>query len=252
MVHEQSVSEERYEARKQRSGLLVSLRIHQVNEEDAGLYYCARWDTLHGNTHCHWTKTFPRRRTCKHTHLLLFCTSQRDPATIYIGLFSCTCVLSKVRSRAQEPKLWSFFQFVTSSSTLISLGLIPAFLSVLFSECLCFSIYGKPPGKEAIIQCSTWFVDFEWMMEDTKPLKWQTPEFSNFFSASYRQYDLGKLLNWFHSLFPILSGHIVNNKTGVLKTEWGFIHKSLNIAFNKSVSFSVITKALRWVTSATL
>lgn len=53
VVHEQDVSEERYEARKQQSGLLASLRIHRVNEEDAGLYYCACWDTLHGNTHCH-------------------------------------------------------------------------------------------------------------------------------------------------------------------------------------------------------
>lgn len=53
VVHERGVSEERYEARKQKSDLLASLRIHRVKEADAGLYYCACWDPLHGNTHCH-------------------------------------------------------------------------------------------------------------------------------------------------------------------------------------------------------
>lgn len=43
VVHEQGISEERYEARKWPSNALVSLRIHQATEEDAGLYYCACW-----------------------------------------------------------------------------------------------------------------------------------------------------------------------------------------------------------------
>ena len=49
VVHEQGISEERYEARKWPSNSLVSLRIHQATEEDAGLYYCACWveHTLH-------------------------------------------------------------------------------------------------------------------------------------------------------------------------------------------------------------
>ena len=49
VVHEQGISEERYEARKSPSNSLVSLRIHQATEEDAGLYYCACWveHTLH-------------------------------------------------------------------------------------------------------------------------------------------------------------------------------------------------------------
>ena len=41
VVHEQGVSEERYEARKWKQDLPASLRIHRVNEADAGLYYCA-------------------------------------------------------------------------------------------------------------------------------------------------------------------------------------------------------------------
>uniref|UniRef100_A0A8C0PIA3 Ig-like domain-containing protein n=2 Tax=Canis lupus familiaris TaxID=9615 RepID=A0A8C0PIA3_CANLF len=44
VVHEQGVSEERYEARKWKQDLPASLRIHRVNEADAGLYYCACWD----------------------------------------------------------------------------------------------------------------------------------------------------------------------------------------------------------------
>ena len=43
VIHERGVSEERYEARKQQSNLLASLRIHQVKKADAGLYYCACW-----------------------------------------------------------------------------------------------------------------------------------------------------------------------------------------------------------------
>lgn len=43
VIHEQGVSEERCEARKQQSNLLASLRIHQVKKADAGLYYCACW-----------------------------------------------------------------------------------------------------------------------------------------------------------------------------------------------------------------
>ncbi|KAJ8778669.1 hypothetical protein J1605_013346 [Eschrichtius robustus] len=44
-VHEQGISEERYEARKWPSNSLLSLRIHGATEEDAALYYCACWDT---------------------------------------------------------------------------------------------------------------------------------------------------------------------------------------------------------------
>lgn len=43
VIHEQGVSGERYEARKHHGNLLVSLRIHRVEEADAGLYYCACW-----------------------------------------------------------------------------------------------------------------------------------------------------------------------------------------------------------------
>lgn len=43
VIHEQGISEERYEARKWPSNALVSLRIHQATEEEAGLYYCACW-----------------------------------------------------------------------------------------------------------------------------------------------------------------------------------------------------------------
>ncbi|XP_054420173.1 uncharacterized protein LOC129063171 [Pteronotus mesoamericanus] len=43
VIHDRGVSEERYEARKQQSNLLASLRIHQVTKADAGLYYCACW-----------------------------------------------------------------------------------------------------------------------------------------------------------------------------------------------------------------
>nr|XP_036285679.1 TCR gamma alternate reading frame protein isoform X1 [Pipistrellus kuhlii]XP_036285680.1 TCR gamma alternate reading frame protein isoform X2 [Pipistrellus kuhlii] len=43
VIHEPGVSEERYEARKHHSNLLVSLRIHGVEEADAGLYFCASW-----------------------------------------------------------------------------------------------------------------------------------------------------------------------------------------------------------------
>ncbi|XP_060051752.1 TCR gamma alternate reading frame protein [Erinaceus europaeus] len=46
VVHEHGVSEDRYEAKKGQADLPASLRIHRVNEEDAGLYYCACWDTL--------------------------------------------------------------------------------------------------------------------------------------------------------------------------------------------------------------
>lgn len=53
VVHEQGVSEERFEARKQRGDLWASLRIHRVKEADAGLYYCACWGTLRGNAHWH-------------------------------------------------------------------------------------------------------------------------------------------------------------------------------------------------------
>ncbi|EFB23211.1 hypothetical protein PANDA_021753, partial [Ailuropoda melanoleuca] len=41
VVHEQEVDEERYEARKRQRDLSSSLRIHRVEEADAGLYYCA-------------------------------------------------------------------------------------------------------------------------------------------------------------------------------------------------------------------
>ncbi|XP_024846899.1 T-cell receptor gamma chain C region C10.5 [Bos taurus] len=54
VVHEQGISEERYEARKWPSNSLVSLRIHQATEEDAGLYYCACW-VEHTST---WIKVF--------------------------------------------------------------------------------------------------------------------------------------------------------------------------------------------------
>ncbi|XP_012576203.1 PREDICTED: uncharacterized protein LOC101635365 [Condylura cristata] len=47
VVHEQGISEERYEAKKRHDDLPASLRIHRVNESDAGLYYCACWDTQH-------------------------------------------------------------------------------------------------------------------------------------------------------------------------------------------------------------
>ena len=82
VVHKQGISEERYEARKWPSNSLVSLRIHQATEEDAGLYYCACWMeyTLHKRssvieqkpplgqhgaeeTHCHRMPT----RLCKST-----------------------------------------------------------------------------------------------------------------------------------------------------------------------------------------
>nr|XP_020819991.1 TCR gamma alternate reading frame protein isoform X2 [Phascolarctos cinereus] len=44
VVHEDGVSEERYEAKKRESDFSASLRIHQVTEADGGLYYCACWD----------------------------------------------------------------------------------------------------------------------------------------------------------------------------------------------------------------
>ncbi|KAG8504288.1 LOW QUALITY PROTEIN: T-cell receptor gamma chain C region DFL12 [Galemys pyrenaicus] len=52
VVHEHGISEERYEAKKRHTNLPVSLRIHQVSESDAGLYFCACWDTQceHGDT----------------------------------------------------------------------------------------------------------------------------------------------------------------------------------------------------------
>lgn len=97
VVHEQGISEERYEAKKQRNDLMASLRIHRVKEEDAGLYYCACWDTLSRNTHCHQTKNPPMPlHLCKHIHLLLFSTTQRVLTTVCREFFSWTCVLSKV------------------------------------------------------------------------------------------------------------------------------------------------------------
>lgn len=53
VVHEQGFSEERYEARKPQDDLPASLRIHQVKEADAGLYYCACWDTRCAMLPCH-------------------------------------------------------------------------------------------------------------------------------------------------------------------------------------------------------
>ncbi|XP_040327533.1 uncharacterized protein LOC121028044 [Herpailurus yagouaroundi] len=64
VVHEQGISEEKYEARKRQRDLPASLRIHKISEDDAGLYYCACWDPL-------------------------------DLATVSTGLVSCICVLSK-------------------------------------------------------------------------------------------------------------------------------------------------------------
>uniref|UniRef100_A0ABI7X2R4 Ig-like domain-containing protein n=1 Tax=Felis catus TaxID=9685 RepID=A0ABI7X2R4_FELCA len=45
VVHEQGISEEKYEARKRQRDLPASLRIHKISEEDAGLYYCACWES---------------------------------------------------------------------------------------------------------------------------------------------------------------------------------------------------------------
>lgn len=45
VIHEQGFSVEKYEARKLQSELPASLRIHQTQEEDTALYYCACWDS---------------------------------------------------------------------------------------------------------------------------------------------------------------------------------------------------------------
>ncbi|XP_068940484.1 T-cell receptor gamma alternate reading frame protein [Petaurus breviceps papuanus] len=45
VIHENGISEERYEAKKRESDLSASLRIHQVTEADAGLYYCDQCDS---------------------------------------------------------------------------------------------------------------------------------------------------------------------------------------------------------------
>lgn len=69
VVHEQGVNEERYEARKWQRDLPASLRIHRVNEEDAGLYYCACWDTLYRNAPLPLNKNPPTTpHPCKHIH----------------------------------------------------------------------------------------------------------------------------------------------------------------------------------------
>lgn len=74
------------------------------------------------------------------------------------------------------------------------------------SRIIFASVHGKPLGKEAIIQGSKHFVDFEWTNERWKirvPQTWV----SNSCSAGTWQLDLGKLLNLFCSVFPVLSGH---------------------------------------------
>ncbi|EPQ03650.1 T-cell receptor gamma chain V region PT-gamma-1/2, partial [Myotis brandtii] len=82
VIHEQGVSGERYEARKHHGNLLVSLRIHRVEEADAGLYYCACWIE-----HCIETPTVaeqkpPCRPIYTNTHLLLP-TSQRHLTAVH-------------------------------------------------------------------------------------------------------------------------------------------------------------------------
>ncbi|XP_044531360.1 TCR gamma alternate reading frame protein [Gracilinanus agilis] len=52
VIHEDGISEERYEAKKRGSDSSASLRIHQVTEADGGLYYCACWDSTG------WVKNF--------------------------------------------------------------------------------------------------------------------------------------------------------------------------------------------------
>ena len=85
VVHERGVSEDRYEARRRQGDPSASLRIHHVEEADAGLYFCACCDTRQGRAPLSLNKNPPTSsHLCKHTHLPLS-LSRRDLPTVTEG-----------------------------------------------------------------------------------------------------------------------------------------------------------------------
>lgn len=64
-VYEEGFSKERYEAKKWHSDLSSILRIHQVTEEDTGIYYCAWWDALYQDV-APLTNKNPPHEACLH------------------------------------------------------------------------------------------------------------------------------------------------------------------------------------------
>lgn len=163
--------------------------------------------TAPAGIHCMETLTVTEQKPshashlCKHTHLLLLSASQRDVTAVYRDVCPAHVYWARYELEPKDPICDASFSSVTLSSILTSLEPMLAFLSV--PNCLRLTIYRKPPGKDAIIQCSTWLLTWkmnewmsEWVVEDTRAFEWHRHGFHFPASASYLQHDLGKSLNW--------------------------------------------------------
>lgn len=118
VIHEPGFSVEKYEARKLQD-LLASLRIHQTQEEDTGLYYCACWDTPCGNARLSWTKTLPCRHTWEHawahklfrrySHIVAHMHSHPLVSPSKRDLSAAQNFLLHVRTMSSRIRSWCFF-----------------------------------------------------------------------------------------------------------------------------------------------
>lgn len=183
---------EKYEARKLQD-LLASLRIHQTQEEDTGLYYCACWDTPCGNARLSWTKTLPCRHTWEHawahklfrrySHIVAHMRSHPLVSPSKRDLSAAQNFLLHVRTMSSRIRSWCFFFFQRCHLTSNFWGLGRLFFPIIYWD------------RVSCIQCSnntftSWRAAFiyQWLMDTFHDLShicsWQT-QFCRQFSIQF-------------------------------------------------------------------